>query len=133
MRISTLPRSHRGFSMVELLTTVAIIGIIAYMALPRVSTMQQNAERNLAISRAESLNMAVATMMQVKGRTQANLDWTTAANDSGRYAILRSYIGYAETSLALYMPAGYDVDFANSLDPLTKAVLKDSAGTTIPY
>ena len=125
--------SH-GFSMVELLATVAVIGIISFMAIPQVTRMRSDAEQNLAISRAETLNLAMANLVQTRGRSQAAADWTAAGNDNGRYTLLRPYLGFAETSLIGYMPGGWDVDFPNALtDQLTKVALKDSNGTQIFY
>ena len=80
-----------AFSLVELLATVAIIGVITFMAVPQVTQMRTDAERNLAISRAESLNLAVASMIQIRGRTQASLDWA-GKDDNGHYDLIKPYL-----------------------------------------
>lgn len=118
--------------MVELLASVAIIGIISFLAFPQVTRMRDDSERNLAIARAEALNLAVASLIQIRGRTQANLDWS-GKDDNAKYTLLTPYLGFAESSLASYMPSGYDVDFPSSLDPLTKAVLKNPSSERIYY
>ena len=122
----------RGFSLVELLVAVSIIGLIAFMAFPKVTSMRAESEKNVAIARAEALNLAVANMIQVRGRSQAALDWASKTDDQ-RYALVKDYLAFAETSLTLYLPSGYDVDFPNTLDRLTKVVLKDPAAATIYY
>ena len=121
-----------AFSLVELLATVAIIGIITFMAIPQVSQMRSDAERNMAISRAESLNLAVASMIQIRGRTQASLDWV-GKDDNGRYGLIIPYLSFAESTLALYMPSGYTVTFPTVLDPLTKVNLYDPTSAPILY
>ena len=119
--------------MVELLATVAIIGIISFIAIPQVTRMRSDAEKNLAISRAEALNMAMANLIAVRGRSQAASDWTGAADDNGRYTLIRPYLAFAETSLTSYLPGGYDIDFPTGLEPLTKVVLRDPNSARIYY
>ncbi|MDB6140850.1 MAG: hypothetical protein JWO94_3922, partial [Verrucomicrobiaceae bacterium] len=100
---STVRRLQAAFSLVELLATVAIIGIITFMAIPQVTRMRSDAERNLAIARAESLNLAVASMIQIRGRSQASLDWA-GKDDNAHYALVTPYLSFAEVSLSLYLP-----------------------------
>ncbi len=128
-----ISRSRAAFSLVELLAVVSIIGLITFLAFPKVTQMRSDGERNLAIARAEALNMAMANLVQVRGRLTANQDWTTGANDTGRYDLVKPYLGFAESSLTLYMPSGYDVDFPTSLEPLQKVTLKDPSATRIYY
>lgn len=125
-------RTAGAFSLVELLATVAIIGIITFMAVPQVTRMRADAERNLAIARAESLNLGVASMIQIRGRTQASLDWA-AKDDNAHYDLIKPYLSFAETTLSLYLPGGYDVDFPSTLDPLQKVILKDTTSGRIFY
>lgn len=126
------PKSYsfiRGFSLVEMMACVSIIGIIAFMAIPSVTRMRGDSERNLAIARAESLNLAQASYIQVRGRTQAALDWTAAATSDARYLLLRPYLSFAESTLSLYMPSGYSVTFPSSITSMTKVVLSSPTGT----
>lgn len=124
--------AHRGFSLVELLVSVSIIGLIAFMAFPKVTSMRSEGEKNLAIARVEALNLALANMIQVRGRSQATLDWAGKSDDQ-RYALVKDYLAFGETTLAAYLPSGYDADFPNLLDRLTKIVLKDPTSTQIYY
>ena len=78
---SAARQTRCGFSLVEMLASVAIIGIIAFLAIPSVSRMREDSERNLAIARAESLNVAQATMVQTQLRgTNARAATFTGAN-----------------------------------------------------
>lgn len=127
-------RPHlRGFSLVEMMACVSIIGIIAFMAIPSVTRMRGDSERNLAIARAESLNLAQASYIQVRGRTQAALDWVAASSDDLKFALLRSYLSYAENTVTLFMPTGYKVTFPASITSMTKVGLKDPTGAIIYY
>lgn len=122
-----IPRKRGGFSLVEMLAAVAIIGVVTFLAIPNLVRMRGDAERNVAIARAEAINMAMATLIQVRGRTTAAADWAGAANDQAKYTLLTPYLAYAETNLTDYVPGGYTVTF-NTLDPLRKVTL--TAGTT---
>ncbi len=124
----------RGFSLVEMMACVSIIGIIAFMAIPSVTRMRGDSERNLSIARAEALNLAQASYIQVRGRTQAALEWTAAGTDDTRYnTLLRPYLSFAETRLNLYMPSGYSVQFPVSITSMAKVTLKDPTNAIIPY
>lgn len=129
---SRLSAAIRGFSLVEMLIAVSIIGLISFMAFPKVTSMRAEGEKNLAIARAEALNLAIANMIQVRGRTQASLDWASKTDDQ-RYLLIKDYLAFAESSLTLYLPSGYDVDFPTTLDRLTKVLLKDPSSTQVYY
>lgn len=124
---------NSAFSLVELLATIAIIGLISFLAIPHVVNMRSDGEKNLAIARAESLNMAVASLIQIRGRTQAGLDWA-GKDDNARYLLLAPYLGFAESNLTAFLPSGYDVDFPDiSSGTLNKVVLKDASSQRIYY
>ena len=122
---------HRGFSLIEMLAAVAIIGVISFLAIPNIVKMRSDSERNMAIARAESINMAMATFIQARGRTQAETDWTAASTAQAKYALVAPYLSYSETNLVDYIPNGYSITF-NTIDPLKKVTLKQST-TTIAY
>ena len=130
---SAVRQTRCGFSLVEMLASVAIIGIIAFLAIPSVSRMREDSERNLAIARAESLNVAQATMVQMKGRTSAQQDWTNAGNDDQRYLLLAPYMSYAEATRSLYLPSGYLVQFDPSIVNMKKVRLFDPESRQVYY
>ncbi|MBL9179782.1 MAG: type II secretion system protein [Verrucomicrobiaceae bacterium] len=117
-----------GFSLVEMMACVSIIGIIAFMAIPSVTRMRGDSERNLAIARAEALNLAQASYIQVNGRAQAALNWSAATATEAKYTLLRPYLSFSETTLAAFMPSGYTVAFPPSITSMTKASLTGPSG-----
>ena len=129
---TTSPRSagkRRGFSLVEMLAAVAIMGVIAFLAIPSVTKMRGDSERNLAIARAEALNIGQANFIQVRGRTTADQLWRgTGTSDESKYQLLRPYLSFAETTLTTFMPGGYGIDFPASILAMDKARLIGPTG-----
>jgi prepilin-type N-terminal cleavage/methylation domain-containing protein len=124
-------RSQAGFSLIEMLCAVAIIGVISFLAIPNLIKVRGDSERNLTIARCEAINMAMATYIQVRGRTQAASDWSGASTSQAKYALISPYLAFSETNLTDYIPSGYTVAF-NTIDPLRKVTLTQGS-TTIPY
>jgi prepilin-type N-terminal cleavage/methylation domain-containing protein len=132
--LRVFPRRRAGFSLVELLAAVTIIGVIAFMAIPAVSRMREDSERNLAIARVEALNTAMATFIQVNGRTNAETAWSaTGTSDEAKYTLLRPYLAFAEASLARFMPEGYNARFQGSILTLTKTRLLNPDNAELYY
>ena len=130
---SKTSRSKAAFSMVELLAAVAIMGIIAFMAIPSVTKMRSDAERNLAISRVESLNIAMASFVQAEGRSRAENQWQSASN-AAKYTLLRPYLAFAEDTIGRFMPSGYSANFGtSSVVALQKTTLIGPGNVTIRY
>lgn len=123
-------QSHRpwAFSLVEMLAAVAIIGIISFLAIPNLVKMRSDSERNIAIARAEAINMGMATFIQVRGRTQAASEWTASSTDQLKYAKIAPYISFSEGNLKDFLPNGYTVTF-RKIDPLEKVILKQGTST----
>lgn len=129
--------SRRGFSMVEMIACVAILGIISFLAIPSLTRMRGESERNLAIARAEALNMGMSTYLQVVGRSQAATNWGTAnpstTENNRRYALIQPYVAYSETSLTLFLPQGYTANLPKSITAMTKTELRDASNLQIFY
>jgi prepilin-type N-terminal cleavage/methylation domain-containing protein len=129
---SKTSRFKAAFSMVELLAAVAIMGIIAFMAIPSITKMRSDAERNLAISRVESLNIAMASFVQAEGRSRAENQWQSASN-AAKYTLLRPYLAFAEDTIGRFMPSGYSANFGTSVVALQKTTLIGPGNVTIRY
>jgi len=127
------PTRRQAFSLVEVLAAVGIIGIIAFLAIPNIIAIKQDSERNLAISRAEAINMAIVSYIQTNGRQNVAPTWA-ALNDQQRYAALIPYLSFAPALLSDYTPGGYTITLPGNLNALTKSVLTDvSSGQPVSY
>lgn len=119
---SPLKSKNQGFSLVEILTAVGIIGIILFLAIPNIIRVREESEVNVAIARAEAVNMSLASYIQTVGRNQADKTWK-GKKDEDRYTLIKPYLAYAPEKLTDYMPSGYKLELPKSLTALEKAKL----------
>jgi len=128
-------QNNKAFSLVEVLAAVGIIGIIAFLAIPNIVAIKRDSERNLAISRAEALNMSVASYIQSNGKDAVATDWGLKSNNQ-RYTELIPYLSFAPNTLAEFSPAGYSITLPTNLNALQKSILSDTStdpATVIDY
>ena len=130
--MKNLTKKRNGFSLVEVLAAVGIIGIIAFLAIPNIVAIKEDSERQLAITRAEGINMGVAAYIQANGRDAVASDWSTKTA-AQRYVLIRPYLSFAPTALADFQPAGYEITPPTDLNNLEKAELKIAGGDAINY
>jgi len=123
---------RRGFSLVEVLVAVALIGVVVFLALPNIVQIKEDSETHLAIARAEALNMGMASFIQAQGSGAAASAWSGASDDEARYTLVKPYLAFAPDTLALYTPGGYSLAFPASVLPLTKTSLSKD-GTAVDY
>lgn len=122
----------RGFSLVEVLAAVGIIGIIAFLAIPNIVAIKEDSETNLAISRAEAANMAVVSYIQANGKDAVASGWG-AMNNQGRYAKLLPYLSFAPATVVEFSPNGFSITLPTNLNALAKSILLDYASNPVPY
>jgi prepilin-type N-terminal cleavage/methylation domain-containing protein len=120
-----------GFTLVEVLASVTIIGILIFMAIPSITSVRRDTEEQMAISRAEALNMAISSYIQAYGLQTAKTAWTVptvtdpAAKDAYRYTnFLTPYMAYAPTTLAALMPSDYLITLPSDLANLDKVIVQ---------
>jgi prepilin-type N-terminal cleavage/methylation domain-containing protein len=130
MKLARFQRD-RGFSLLELLIVIVVLGVVLYFAFPNIVQMRSDSEANLARARAEMLNLAAAAYFQAVGdRTTARANWAAAGSDDARYLnLLRPYIAFPAASLSAFMPSSdYTVVFDPSDPLLNKAQLYGPGG-----
>lgn len=124
-----LLRQRGAFSLVEILAAVAIVAVITFLAVPNIVRIKQDSEQNLAIARAEALNLGIAAFIQANGRSSAATLWSGAASAQARYALLAPYLAYAPAQLTEYVPGGYNMTLPANIDgALTKVLLSGPNG-----
>jgi len=118
-----------GFSLVEVLAAVAIVGILVFIAIPNVIQSRRDAEEQFAIGRAEALNSSMSNFIQANGRANAGTVWTGKSN-SERYSLVRGYLAYAPNVLGDYQPSGYT--FTLPATPDARVIITRDNGTATP-
>ena len=106
-----------------------IIGVITFLALPNIIAVKQDSETNLAISRAEAMNLALVSYIQSYGRTNATSTWDAQGSEQMRYSLLASYLAFAPAQVSDYMPSGYSISLPARIDTLSKIPLSGPGGT----
>lgn len=134
LAIPVCRRAAVAFSMVEVLITVTVLGIIVFLALPNIVQVRQDSEDNLARARAEAMNVAAVSYFQALGRSQAKTIWENSDDDE-RFELLRPYLAFAPTNLSQFVPSGYSVTFATNPLQQKASLFRGSAeaGTLLGY
>ncbi len=130
---------RRGFTLIEVLAAITIIGIMVFLAIPNITAVRRDAEENMAVTKASMLNVALSSYIQSVGIAEAKVQFLGIANGTSsdkngmRYDKIKGYLTYSTANLSGFMPSGYTATLPDVLDPLTKTVVKRPDASVINY
>ena len=85
MQRTDIPTTAAGFTLIEILVVMAIIGMLAVMVAPNIFNQQAGAQRDAALSQISALEAALDTYRLEVGQYPDSLEGLVE-NDSGRAA-----------------------------------------------
>lgn len=91
MTLSRKSFQRKAFTLVELLTVIAIIGILAAILIPAVGKVQETAKKSAASSNGRQIGLAYATFANSGGKTRVisnNTSATYPANNAAEFAAI---------------------------------------------
>lgn len=122
-----------GFSLIELLVVITVLGVVLYFAFPNIVQVKSDSERNLAKARTEALNLAAAAYFQAVGTNAAATGWAGKSSEA-RYELIKPYLAFPQATLSDFMPSSdYTVTFDSSEPHRKKATLMGPSSENIPY
>jgi len=95
-----LQKNIKGFTLIELMIVIAIIGILAAVALPRYQEYTVRAKVSELILAATPAKIAVTESVQLKGDMPASIGLALATEQAAQNALASGYVKSVEYALA---------------------------------
>lgn len=108
-----LLRNKSGFSLVEVLLSIVIIGILSALSYPCMTNIIEKCRSELAISFAQSVNAAKSSFWMKNANGEEEYARQTA--NKGRYDLIKEYMSNSNVSLERALPQGYQIIMNDSI------------------
>lgn len=73
MRMTTLRKDKKGFTLIELIVVIALLAIIAVLAIPQFNKVKDESAKNIAIANARTVYTAGLTATALAGDTASEV------------------------------------------------------------
>ena len=139
--MTTLQRTQQGFTLIELMIVVAIIGILAAIAIPAYQDYTCRAKVSEAINAAAPAKTAVSEYYLTQGSLPATTSTPFDTDMGSKYVQSVKWNSSQQIEVKMQAVSGCDInagDIAFVLSPITSSTThidwncKPGSGTTIP-
>ncbi len=96
-----------GFSLVEVLLAIVLLGILSSLCYPIARNVIEKSKEQLAICFAESVNAAKSSFWM--RNTFAEEEYAQQTTNEGRYNLIKEYLSNNNIPLAHALPEGFDL------------------------
>jgi len=131
----------RGFSLIEVMVTVAIIGLLGLLIVPNITSTKRRSEVNTMKALAAQLDIARESLITTYGSVNAANQAWASGDDESRYALLKPFMSNPYSTLAEMERPGFDIHLTppgggtpNVREPVWLEMINpDGTRTTIDY